>query len=58
MGDTARHFAATAPRSLMHESEGWSRESITAIVTRLMDRELNVIEFKPTDRFIQDLGCG
>jgi hypothetical protein len=41
----------------MREAEGWSRQSIEAIVTRLIAEELGVTEFQPSDRFVQDMGC-
>lgn len=57
IGDTATYLATRAPRLLMREAEEWSRQSIEAIVTRLIAEELGVTEFQPSDRFVQDMGC-
>ena len=58
VGDTVKYLATTAPQSLMLPNEGWSRQSIEAVVRRLMGIELGITEFQMSDRFIQDLGCG
>jgi hypothetical protein len=57
LGDTAKYLTATAPHSLMTETEGWSRPRIEAIVRRLMDEELGVTAFQWSDQFVRDLGC-
>jgi hypothetical protein len=55
VGETSRWLATHSAAALLAPDEGWSRQLIENLVTRLMTEELGVSAFRWTDHFVRDL---
>jgi hypothetical protein len=56
VGGTAQYLAEHGAAAFRRPQEGWSREGVENMVTRLMGEQLGVTEFGWDQEFVRDLG--
>ncbi|HTO10885.1 MAG TPA: hypothetical protein VMQ51_04885 [Candidatus Binatia bacterium] len=56
VGGPAQYLAAYGPAVFQRPTEGWSRHTIEAAITRIMREQLGIVEFRWDQEFVRDLG--
>ena len=56
VGGTAQYLVTHGEAVFQRPTEGWSRQAIEAVITRIMRDQLGITEFRWDQEFVRDLG--